>query len=200
MCCDKRAAEPAGLLGRFCPGGDREFAMLRQEDERAIEDLFERLDKVARNSEAPDQDAEAFIQDKLRQNPDAAYYMAQTIIVQEAALREQQARLGELEQTGERSRGGTLGGIFGDRASERRRGPWGEADDRPARGGGGFLAGAAQTALGVTGGMLLGSAIAGMFGTPASAEDAIPADEPEDTGLEDGGDFGSDDFDMGGDF
>ena len=39
-------------------------------------------------------------------------------------------------------------------------------------GGGGFLAGAAQTALGVTGGVLLGTAIAGMMTGGAQAEEA----------------------------
>ena len=67
------------------------------------------------------------------------------------------------------------------------------------------MAGAAQTALGVTGGVLLGSAIAGMFSTPASAEE-VPVDEPQDAGADEGmddggGDWGGgDDFDMGGEF
>ncbi|QQR41127.1 DUF2076 domain-containing protein [Devosia rhizoryzae] len=193
---------------------------MRQEDQRAIEDLFDRLENVERNSAPRDAEAEALIREKLRDNPGAAYFMAQTIIVQEAALREQQARLEQAEQQAERGRGGFLDNIFGggnseprreplrqyqQPQSERRRGPW---DNQPA-GGGGFLAGAAQTALGVTGGILLGSAIAGMFNTPAEAAE-LPPEEPQDTGTEDagfednmddgGGDFGGGDFDMGGDF
>ena len=127
--------------------------------------------------------------------------MAQAIIVQEAALREQQARLAELEEQAGRSGGGFLGSIFGDdqaqREPQRRSGPW----DRPA--GGGFLAGAAQTALGVTGGLLLGSAIAGMFTGPANAEEeasSAPEEPPADEGMDDGGgdDWGG--FDIGGEF
>lgn len=174
--------------------------MIRQEDERAIEDLFERLERVEHNSAPRDADAEALIRRKLGENPAAAYYMAQAIIVQEAALREQQARIAELEEQAARGRGGFLGGIFGDdrpqREPQRRAGPW----DRPD--GGGFLAGAAQTALGITGGLLLGSAIAGMFAGPASAAEEAPIapeEPPEDTGADDGGgDWG--DFDIGGDF
>ena len=78
-------------------------------------------------------------------------------------------------------------------------------------GGGGFLAGAAQTALGVTGGVLLGNAIAGMLGgheakaaEPAADkgtedkddEDAHEEPQAEEADSDDGGgdDFG--DFDM----
>lgn len=178
--------------------------MLRPEDERAIEDLFERLANVERQSGPRDSEAEALIRERLRQHPAAAYFMAQTIIVQEAALREQQQRLAELEERAQRQDSGFLGGIFGNDRPERRQprqaGPW----DRPAEGG--FLAGAAQTALGVTGGLLLGSAIAGMFSTPASAAES-PESEAPDSGAEGGDDWGSGDdwgggggFDIGGDF
>ena len=50
-------------------------------------------------------------------------------------------------------------------------------------GGGGFLAGAAQTALGVTGGVLLGNAIAGML----SGNEAKAAAPAADKGTEDKG-------------
>ena len=93
--------------------------MLRYEDERAIEDLFDRLERVGHKSGPRDVDAEALIRQKLAQNPAAAYYMAQAIIVQEAALREQQARLAELEEQAGRSGGGFLGSIFGDDQAQR---------------------------------------------------------------------------------
>lgn len=173
--------------------------MLRPEDERAIDDLFERLRRVEQQSGPRDVDAEALIRRKLSENPAAAYYLAQTIVVQEAALREQQARLSALEAEAERGRGGFLGSIFGgdepERPQQRRPGPWDRQD------GGGFLAGAAQTALGVTGGLLLGSAIAGMFSGSAMAEEA-PVETPEapaaDDGLDGGDDWGG--FDIGGEF
>lgn len=175
--------------------------MLRQEDERAIEDLFDRLRRVEGNSAPRDVDAEQLIRQRLTENPAAAYYMAQAIIVQEAALRDQQARLAELEARAERGRSGFLGGIFGEdpppqqqRQPQRRSGPW----DRPD--GGGFLAGAAQTAMGVTGGLLLGSAIAGMFSGPAIAEEPAPEEPPANEGFDDGGGDWGGDFDIGGDF
>ena len=70
--------------------------------------------------------------------------MAQTIIVQEQALNDAQARIDELESSG----------VCERRPSwrPRMRGPW---DNRAGRmAGGGFLAGAAQTAMGVAGGVL----------------------------------------------
>jgi hypothetical protein len=66
--------------------------------------------------------------------------------------------------------------------------------DYAVGGGGGFLAGAAQTALGVAGGVLLANMITGAFdGDPASASEA----DADSADLGDGGDFG--DFDGGGD-
>jgi len=91
------------------------------------------------------------------------------------------------------------------------RGMGGMAGMGGGMGGGGFLAGAAQTAMGVAGGVLLGNAIAGMFnGNEAQAADASQADaanEPEadaqDAGVEeasfDDGGFEDSGFD-GGDF
>ena len=73
--------------------------MLRDEDKHAIEDLFERLRRVENNSGPRDRDAEALIRQRLSENPAAAYYMAQTIIVQEAALRDQQAKIEAIEST-----------------------------------------------------------------------------------------------------
>lgn len=85
----------------------------------------------------------------------------------------------------------------------------------PARGGyggGGFLAGAAQTAVGVAGGVLLGNMLAGMFdggGEAQAAEAADAADANSDPGADeagmdqggfDGGDAGFDAGDFGGEF
>ncbi|MGF9565816.1 DUF2076 domain-containing protein [Neorhizobium sp. JUb45] len=79
-------------------------------------------------------------------------------------------------------------------------GPWGRqgAAQRGgfggAGGGGGFLAGAAQTAMGVAGGVLLGNAIMGMMGGNEAQAAETPAPEPAqpaedaDTGMDDGGD------------
>ncbi|PXA98953.1 DUF2076 domain-containing protein [Nostoc sp. 3335mG] len=183
---------------------------MRHEDERAIEDLFERLRNVERSSAPRDADAEALIARRLAEHPGAAYYMAQTVIVQEAALREAHQRVEELEKQSQPAQGGFLGGIFGgDRPAAQREGqdgPWGrreqvEEDVRqrhPA--GGGFLAGAAQTALGVTGGLLLGGAITGLFSGGTEAADTTTDPVAEEPSAATDEDWSGDDFDMGGDF
>jgi hypothetical protein len=196
-------------------------AMMNSKDRQAIEGLFDRIEDVARNSAPRDRDAEQLIQQRLGDYPPAPYYMAQTILIQEEALRQAQQRIEELERQGSRG-GGFLGGLLGDAndrpAGGRQRGPWDRTPDygrdrMGGAGGGGFLAGAAQTALGVTGGVLLGSAIAGMLTGGAQAEEFQPADQADadapsnDAGAEDlggedmgGSDFGGDDLDLGGEF
>jgi hypothetical protein len=159
--------------------------MLNPEDRRAIEDLFDRLEDVAQRTGPRDPEAQDVIDRRIADQPGAPYYMAQTILVQETALREARERIAELERQPARTTP---------------RGPW-DRDEPENRRGGGFLAGAAQTALGVTGGMLLGSAIAGMFTGGANAQEQppeAPPEEPVDEGGDDG--WGGDGFDMGGDF
>ncbi|KAB2847831.1 MAG: DUF2076 domain-containing protein, partial [Hyphomicrobiaceae bacterium] len=94
-------------------------------DERAlIQGLFDRLRQV--DNQPRDPEAERLIQDSLRGQPGAPYYMAQAIIVQEQALQaaqtqiqELERRVSELEAGGARQQapGGFLssvtGGLFG---------------------------------------------------------------------------------------
>lgn len=195
--------------------------MLNPDDRRAIEGLFSRLMGVERQSDAPrDAEAEALIRDEISRQPGAPYYMAQTILVQEHALDVAERRIAELETQLRERPGDSLGGLFGgaarapDRypppAGGRQRGPWDRDERQVESRGGGFLAGAAQTALGVTGGLLLGSAIGSLFGgAEAQAEEAVPDAQPEPDAngapetdeLPDGGDFGDfGGFDIGGDF
>lgn len=182
--------------------------MQNRQDQQAIDGLFDRIEDVARNSPSRDREAEGLIQQRLREYPPAPYYMAQTILIQEEALRQAQERIAQLEAS-QRPAGGFLGGLFGDGEQQRRPtrmgGPWDRQDEQEDRReqGGGFLAGAAQTALGVTGGMLLGSAIAGMLSGGAHAgEQDGGADQPADQDYDGGGEdfFGGDDFDIGGEF
>ena len=175
-------------------------------DRDAIEQLFERIARVEQKSGPRDRAAEALIQSQIAVQPSAPYYMAQTILVQEDALRAAQERIAELERmTAGEPDGGVFGGIFGGgrpmgrgTSPRPRLDPW--AEPRGA-GGGGFLAGAAQTALGVTGGVLLGSLLADWMSPDqaAAAEEAglfDGLDNEIDAQPGDGGDFGAD-FDLG---
>ncbi|MER8455891.1 MULTISPECIES: DUF2076 family protein [unclassified Mesorhizobium] len=180
-------------------------------DQQAIGQLFEKLANVERQAPPRDAEAERLIQDQITQQPGAPYYMAQTIVVQERALNAAQARIEELEeQARQPAGGGPLSGFFG-RSGGRRSGSVPrvartasaaaeEPQDQSQRAGGGFLAGAAQTAMGVAGGVLLGNAIAGMFGgsEAQAAERPAPqpdeADQADDASSDNGGDFGDMEF------
>lgn len=171
--------------------------MLTQEDRDAINGLFDRLENVAHGKPAREPEAEALIAERLSTAPEAPYYMAQTILVQEHALAVAQERIAQLETEAKRrqSSGGFLGGLFGTADRETSHARHRGAVRPMSEQGGSFLAGAAQTALGVTGGVLLGSAIAGMFSAD-SATTAESGTPPEDgsTWGDAGGDVGGDDF------
>jgi uncharacterized protein len=163
-----------------------------RQDRDAIEGLFERIARVEQRSGPRDRGAEALINARIGQQPAAPYYMAQTIVMQEKALNEAQARIEELENGGYRA--GRRGG--------QNAGPW---DYAPGFGGGGFLAGAAQTAMGVAGGVLLGNMLADwLTPDPAAAQDAQPdadfSNNAADAGGTDVADAGTDVADAGGDF
>ncbi|SDE68955.1 DUF2076 domain-containing protein [Rhodospira trueperi] len=163
--------------------------------ERAmINDLFDRLREAAAQASSRDPAAERLISERMAAQPDAAYVMAQTILVQEQALKEARARIDDLERgPAPAADGGFLSGFLGGMAPNRSRANRAAAAspfrDVPR---GGFLAGAAQTALGVTGGVLLGGAIASMFSDGEAGADGM--DQMADGGDADFGDFG----DLGG--
>jgi hypothetical protein len=134
--------------------------------------------------------------------------MAQAIVVQQDALARAQARIEQLERRpAERRSGGFLGGLLGG-------GEEAEAAGAPARrdqglqtfghyqraGGGGFLAGAMQTALGVAGGFLIADALSGLL-SPDEAAAAAPQAGPDDASMAEEGlseAETSGDFDFGG--
>lgn len=193
-----------------------------QRDRAAIEDLFRKIATVEQQTGPRDREAETFIRAQIAARPAAPYLMAQTIIVQEQALYAAQQRIEELEaEAAGASGGGLLGGLFGagrparqerpDYRADRGRaasGPWSGSPGMMRAGGGGFLAGAAQTAMGVAGGVVLGNMIADWM----SPDAASAGDFADSTGGDEGGFFGAGDQadtqladagdagDVGGDF
>ncbi|WP_293779377.1 DUF2076 family protein [uncultured Oxalicibacterium sp.] len=174
---------------------------MNQQDREAIDAVFQRVAEVERQGAPRDAEAERVIAEHLRANPAAAYYLAQTVIVQEQALknvRQDQAATSPKDE--ELSAAGTplrssntatnppssaTGSGFGNEGFGRTAPATPNyAPQQPAgasqfgnSAGGGFLAGAAQTALGVTGGVLLGSMLGNMFGANnAHAADAAGKD------------------------
>ena len=172
-------------------------------DQQAIDSLFTKLANVERQSAPRDTQSEQFINERITQQPGAPYYMAQTIVVQEQALEAAQRRIEELEMlsaSAQPQRGGFFASMFGSSNPPQRAvarpqrydgapaSPWGGAPNQgyghaapmAPRAGGGFLAGAAQTAMGVAGGMLLTNAVMGMMGGN-EAQAAEPQEEaPEE--------------------
>lgn len=169
-----------------------------------IDGLFSRLLDAERNSSARDAEADAHIAEHVSRQPAAPYYMAQTILIQEAALKRQDQRVKELEaqlaeiQQQRPSSGGFLSGLFGGGARDAQAQPsarpagWGEtrfsqgvagSDPRqpqpaalPGQGGG-FMRGALQTAAGVAGGVMMAEMLGGLFhhGTPAEIVEVVEA-------------------------
>lgn len=195
-------------------------------DRQTIEELFHKLDLAERSGGAAhrDAEAEALIRERMGRQPGAAYYMAQTIVVQEHALQAAQERIEGLERelaSRPAASGGLLASLFGggqpqpathyaaSHGSHSSAGTGWSASARPgafpgvmpgapggyARSNGGFLAGAAQTAMGVAGGVVLGGLIgSAIAGAGVGTEQATTAQQAagELQGLDDfAGEFDS---------
>lgn len=141
-------------------------------DRHAIAGLFDRLSQVERQMPLRDPEADRFISEAIARQPGAPYYMAQTVVVQEHALNAAQNRIDRLEAELAEARtashgSGFLSGLFSDEAPPRR--TFRSTPPMPQGAPGGFLAGAAQTAMGVAGGLLLANALADIFASDAQA-------------------------------
>ena len=113
-------------------------------DERQmLMDLFDRM--RAHGPIEKDRDAEQLIWNEVRQIPDSAYMLVQSVLVQEEALKAANARVEELEeqvrQMQSAGRGASDGGGFlrrgGSASAGQSANPWGSAardrDDEPSR-------------------------------------------------------------------
>jgi len=194
--------------------------MMNTQERQVIDELFDKLREAERQSGPREPTAEAHIRSRIEAQPGAPYYMAQTVVMQEQALRNAQARIEELERdlaSRSAAGGGFLSSLFGGQPSAppqprpdnmqgyppgtvdgppRSGAPWGAPSAamgaQPGRGG--FLAGAAQTAMGVAGGVMLGSMLGSAFGSGQAnaAETNMP--QPEPAAAEDTGEDFEGDF------
>ena len=155
--------------------------------------LLPLLDKL-RQTRLPNKDDEAdrYIHETVQEQPDLAYILTQTVLMQDYALHAAQDRISALQaqvqqgqtQQPQPSSGGFLGGLFGGGAShaaqpqaQPQTSPWGSVQaQRPSYGpqiatamqpGAGqpsFLRSAATTAAGIAGGALLFQGLEGLMG------------------------------------
>lgn len=161
---------------------------MQSEEQQLIESLFSRLKQAETQSGPRDAGAEQLIKQHLQTQPGAPYYMAQAILIQEAALKKLNAQVTDLEnrltqaqqqQAPQQSSGGFLSGLFGGGARQsalQQQPVWNSAQQQPqqqyapppqsatppARSTG-FLGGALQTAVGVAGGVVIADMLTGMF-------------------------------------
>lgn len=185
-----------------------------QNDKHAIQSLFDRLNQFAQQAPQRDPAAEALIREQMARQDGSAYYLLQTVVMQEQALQAAQAQNDalsyQLQSQQQAPQGGFMSRLFGSTPAASPA-PTASAQMRPAAApmaqtqasspfggrpqtqpqGGGFLAGAAQTAMGVAGGMMLGSMLGSMFAGDAQAAEPAPVEEEpamEEPEVEDFGD------------
>lgn len=160
---------------------------MNSQEQTLIDGLFSRLQEAEHEGGLRDTEAEAQIKTHLARQPAAPYYMAQAMLIQEAAIKRLDQRVRELEaQAADQQRqrpnnGGFLAGLFGGgqpsapQPAQRPAG-WGETrysqgaaagmnapGTVPAAQGGGFMRGALQTAAGVAGGVMVADLLTNMF-------------------------------------
>lgn len=176
--------------------------IMQSEEQRLIDGLFSRLKEAEGQSAPRDASAENLIAQHIQAQPAAPYYMAQTILIQEAAIKQLNDKMKALEsevlqlQSSRPSSGGFLAGLFGgNNAPQRVNDPIPGAQNytrpsptmaspqagqyaAPARSGSGFMAGALKTAAGVAGGVVLGNMLMNMFSGTHPEEIVNIIDEP----------------------
>jgi hypothetical protein len=186
---------------------------LNPQEQQVIDSLFQRLAQGAVQAGPRDPQAEALIQQHFSQLPGAAYYMAQTMLVQERALQQAEARLAQQQPGGGGSFLPPAGGYApGAPAPGYYPGAQPVYQQQPQQsfGGGGFLAGAGKIALGVGGGLLVAEAASGiardLFGGGGFDRDDRGGFDQDDRGdyqqdqQQDDGGFDQGDNDQSGGF
>ncbi len=138
---------------------------MQSQEQGLIDGLFDRLKQAQARDSKRDQQADQLIRQHLAQQPDAPYYMAQALLIQQAAL----TRLNERVKKLEASQSAPSGGSFSPAclvAKAARPALYAATGNRscpasiPCQL---LLGGALQTAAGVAGGVMLADMIGGLF-------------------------------------
>ena len=162
--------------------------MMTPQERQLVTDLFDRLETLEQAERDPE--AERLINEGLRRAPNAPYALAQTVLVQDQALRDADSRIRDLEGGGgdkvrkARFLDDMRGALFG-RTEE----PRGSVPAVNQSQGSSFLGTAAAAAAGVIGGALLLDSIRSMMGArqdaPGEAAAAAGGDQPWGGGATD---------------
>ena len=144
---------------------------MNEQEKKLIDGLFQHLETAAQKSGPRDPAAEQLVAQRVQRLPSAPYYMAQTILVQRAALKKAQQRLAAAGQTSAAP-------------PTQVRQPTVQPSQQS---GGGFLAGAAQTAVGVAGGVIVADLAMDVVDDLAYGDvaDELAVEEAYDAGAED---------------
>ncbi|WAI11943.1 MAG: DUF2076 domain-containing protein [Buchnera aphidicola (Macrosiphum albifrons)] len=70
---------------------------MKDEEKNLIENLFHRLKKTELNSSERDESADNLIQNLVKKQPASSYYMTQTILIQETAIKKMSMKIEELK-------------------------------------------------------------------------------------------------------
>ncbi|AWH90588.1 DUF2076 domain-containing protein [Buchnera aphidicola (Melanaphis sacchari)] len=70
---------------------------MKDEEKNLIENLFHRLKNTELNSSERDDEADILIQDLVKKQPHSSYYMVQTMLIQETAIKKMSLKIEELE-------------------------------------------------------------------------------------------------------
>nr|WP_279499112.1 DUF2076 domain-containing protein [Aeromonas veronii] len=91
---------------------------MQSQEQGLIDGLFDRLKQAQARDSKRDPQADQLIRQHLAQQPDAPYYMAQALLIQQAALTRLNERVKELEASQSTPSGGSfLSGLFGSESS-----------------------------------------------------------------------------------
>jgi hypothetical protein len=153
---------------------------VNQQDQQAIDELFQHLYQTAQQAGPRDGAAEALIQRYVQQAPPGLLYqMAQMLVAQQHTLNQLRSQLAANQQPGGASAGFAQpqGAGYQSYGQPRYQQPGGYQQpgyqqpgyqqsgwQQPGRQGGGFLAGAGKLALGIGGGILGAEVLTDVFG------------------------------------
>jgi hypothetical protein len=138
---------------------------VNQQDQQAIEELFQYLYQTTAQAGPRDGAADALVQRYVQQGPPGLLYqMAQTLVAQQHTINQLRSRIASSQR-----QSGAPAGFAPPQGAGYQQGygqpqyPQPGAYQQPGRQGGGFLAGAGQLALGIGGGILGAEVLTSIF-------------------------------------